>query len=763
MGINGLAGPGPSGSDSDSGKARRWTLPLGSALLLATVLSSDGAAAQSFTVGTGATVVTTRTMTGTGDSGRIEAGGAVTPGSGFFGIYMTGSDQMLDNFGLIETTGTTAYGIRSTGLNAKIYNGGTIDTSGTNAHAISAFGAFADVVNDGLIHVDAGFGVRFDGDHSTLANNGTIVADGSSYAVFVYAQGGTVINRGTIQSTASGGILANHDAYVVNYGSVLTGGTSGRGIQVGLGGRVENHGLISTTGDFGEGIFNNAGGNDGVYAYNYGTVLTTGTSARAMYWGGNDGHVLNAGTLETHGLRSPGIMLLGDNTIVENDGVILTTGADQIGYTSSGIHTTAAADQALLINRGTISTTGANARGILVEGTNTAIVNSGSIFSAQSNAIQFLNGNARLELLAGTAIDGDIRFAGTGNAVSFGTGLNARMTFTGAGLPGTVVAGGNPLVITGNTVTVLDRAGFALADDMSLSLLGSLAGAQRHSGLCIAEDADSECGASAWLTGIGGYDRRADGSELAGYAYALGGLAAGLELAPGDGFTAGAFVGGAAAAGEVHSSQETLVNGGVVGAHLGFERANVFADFYATLGIVGIDSRRSVADNLVEGGLAEASAQTTGYAFVPAATLGFNLDTPLGVLTPSLRARYSQLLLDGYTESGADDDLVVDDRTVAQTELRLQLALTLAHGDAVTTTLRGGLDLTERRSSVTAELAGEPVAFDPGNTGMRYGGFAGIDLAYELADGASLEAYSEVGFDPTGIAATGQLGYRKAF
>lgn len=756
MNIQAPAAPG--GSRCNAGQSRLWLLPLVSALLLG---PPDRAWAQSFTIGDGTTVVTTRVMTGAGDTGLIEPGGAITPPPTFIGVNMTNSDQTLENLGLIETSGASAYGIRSTGTNAVIHNGGTIDTSGSNATAIYALGASADVVNDGLIHVDTGFAIRLDGDDSTLTNSGTIVADGSTFAIVLFAHGGAAINHGTVQSTAGSGIIANDDGYVVNYGSVLTGGNNGRGIEVGLGGRVENYGLVSTTGNFGEGLFNNVT-LDGLYAHNYGTVLTTGTSARAMYWGGNNGHVLNAGTLETHGLRSPGIMLLGDNTVIENDGVILTTGDDQVTYTSSGIHTSTHADQALLINRGTISTTGANARGILVEGTNTTIVNSGSIFSAQSNAIQFVNGNARLELLAGTAIDGEIRFAGTGNAVSFGPGLNARMTFTGAG-PGTAISTDNPVVVAGNTVTVLDRAGFALADDMSLSLLDSLAESERSASHCIAAATNSACGASAWLAGVGGYDRERGSGNLAGYLHARGGLVAGLELSPGSGFSARAFIGGGTASGEVRSSQQTDLTGGVLGAHLGFAQASIFADFYATLGIVGIDSRRSVADNLVDGGRVEASAATTGYAFTPSATLGFNLDTPLGVITPSLRARYSRLQLDGYAESGAGDGLVVDARTVEEAELRLQLAWTLAAADVATITLRSGIDLTRRQGSVSAELAGEAVAFDPGNSGTRHGGFTGLDFAYQLADGASLEAYSELGFDPTGISATGQLSYRQAF
>ncbi|OEO32386.1 hypothetical protein VW23_011735 [Devosia insulae DS-56] len=744
------------------GQARLCLVPLSAALLLGTALSPDHAIAQSFTVNSGSTAVTTRTMTGTGDIGLIEFGGTLGPVAGN-GVNMIGDDQRLDNFGLIETVGAGAYGLRSTGQNVSIHNAGTIDTSGTNANGINATGGSADIVNDGLIHVDAGFGVRLDGDDATLTNNGTIAADGSSLAVYLTGLHANFVNYGTIQSAGSSGVAASEDGYLVNYGSVLIQGSNGFGLSVGLGGRIENYGLVSTTGDFGTGIFNNTGGLDGIYAYNYGTVVTTGRSARGMYWGGNNGHLLNAGAIETHGLRAAGVLLLGDGIVMENDGTVLTTGDTETGISASGIQAAPSADQTLIINRGSIEATGVGGRGILIEGTNASIVNSGSIVSAQSNAIEFRNGAARLELLAGTAIDGNIRFAGTGNTVSFGPGLNARMSFSGAGMPGTVIAGSNPAVITGNSIAVLDRAGFALADDMSLALLGTLSDAEKGAGLCVGEEVDTECDVSAWLSGIGGFDRQAGSSELAGYGYGLGGLVAGLEFKPGDGFSAGAFVGGAAAAGEVAASQETRLTGGIAGAHLGFARGSVFANFYAALGIVGIDSRRSVADNLVDRGLAEASAETTGYAFTPSATVGVNLDTPLGVLTPSLRARYSRLMLDGYAESGAADTLVVDARTAEEAELRLQLALTLGAGEAATTTLRGGVDATHRQSSVVAELAGQPIAFDPGNSGVSYGGFAGIDFAYQLADGASLEAYSELAFDPTGISAAGQLGYRKAF
>ncbi len=141
------------------GQARRCLLPLSAALLLVTALAPNHAAAQSFTVNSGTPVVTTRTMTGNGDIGLIEAGGELKPAAGV-GVNMTGNEQRLDNFGLIETVGASAYGVRSTGQNVSIHNAGTIDTSGSNGNGIDATGGSADIVNDGLIHVDAGFGVR---------------------------------------------------------------------------------------------------------------------------------------------------------------------------------------------------------------------------------------------------------------------------------------------------------------------------------------------------------------------------------------------------------------------------------------------------------------------------------------------------------------------------------------------------------------------------------------------------------------------------
>ena len=106
---------------------------------------------------------------------------------------------------------------------------------------------------------------------------------------------------------------------------------------------------------------------------------------------------------------------------------------------------------------------------------NATLSNSGYISADQDYAIYAWVGNNTLDLLAGSVIDGEVIMEGSGNTVTFGPGLNARVTFDGS-LPGTITSP-NPMVMSGNTVTVLDRAGFVLSEDMALALAAMGGGA----------------------------------------------------------------------------------------------------------------------------------------------------------------------------------------------------------------------------------------------------------------------------------------------
>src|SRR5690606_14607708 len=145
-----------------------------------------------------------------------------------------------------------------------------------------------------------------------------------------------------------------------------------------------------------------------------------------------------------------------------------------------------------------------------------------------------------------------------------------------------------------------------------------------RSGLCMpaADGIDESCAAEAWLTGFGAFGSRSGNADSAGLEHLRGGGLVGLEFMPGGGFGGGLFIGAVAARGTVGTSQETTLYGGVAGGHAGIERDGYFADFYAALGVLEIDSRRTVADNTVTGGLDLASATHVGYVFSPGVTVG---------------------------------------------------------------------------------------------------------------------------------------------
>lgn len=492
--------------------------------------------------------------------------------------------------------------------------------------------------------------------------------------------------------------------------------------------------------------------------------MTAGVLAYGISSAGDGATITNSGNIATAGPIGDGIDSQGADAVITNSGNIATTGP--IG---DGIHSTGA--DATITNTGSIAATGAIATGVLAAGTDATVINSGSIIAY--DAIRFSQGNATLNLLSGTAIQGGLVFVGTGNTVSFGPALNAVMTFYGSGIPGTIETSGNPFVIDGNTIAVVDRTGFALKEDMALSLAGDIAGSVgRGPRTCLAADGrpsgeSGDCSTTTWVTGFGGFGGRDGDESSVASAYGHGGALAGLEFSPGDGFTGGLFIGGAAARGSAGTAQEML-SGGVAGGYAGFARDGYFVDFYAAVGMLGTDSERTVANNSIDFGVSTASATEDGTFFNPAVTIGADLDTANGILTASLRLRYTALKLDGYAETGSSDELVVDARTVHELEIRAQAALALTpvatEAGEGSWTLRGGVDAIDRHGDVSAELLGQNITFASAATGTLYRGFAGLDLDYALTGGDSLFGDLELRLDDQlGQSAAAHVGLSGAF
>jgi outer membrane autotransporter protein len=419
--------------------------------------------------------------------------------------------------------------------------------------------------------------------------------------------------------------------------------------------------------------------------------------------------------------------------------------------------------------------------GIWSLGANATVTNSGTVIGTLT-AFRFFETGATLNLLAGSAIQGSIQFAyDTSATLNIGPGLNTALTFQG--LPGTINTFGAPMVVQGPLLAVVDPTGFSAQDEMLTDLTRTIANAvdgrinaARFGStpatpvLSYAEaggGADAQtmafgypagaAGAASpgygfWAVGIGSYrDQDADGADV-GFDTGLGGLLVGLDGELANGTRVGAFLGASASRFETDgNSQEIDADsyfGGVYGSYSG---QNYFLDASLTGGVTSQSSDRTVANNLVIGGIEHAEADYDGVFVSPSATIGTTYAMSGGTLIPSLRARYAGLFLDGYEEHGSAADMTVDDRDVNVFDFRAQLAYALAarplNGGVLHTAFRFGADATfADNDDVEAVLLGTGLNFSvSGDDTLR--GFAGLDLSWRAAGGADFFLGAEAGYD----------------
>src|SRR5690606_16881874 len=156
----------------------------------------------------------------------------------------------------------------------------------------------------------------------------------------------------------------------------------------------------------------------------------------------------------------------------------------------------------------------------------------------------------------------------------------------------------------------------------------------------------------------------------------------------------GLFIGAAAARMRTDPRSQTIDSGNYfAGGYASFTGASVFLDLSLTAGVSDFSSDRSVANNMVFGGIEHAEADYLGFFVSPGVTRGRDFAGAGGrPFAPSLRARYAGLFLDGYEESGSAADLSVGSRSVNVFELRGQLA----YGFAPMQQENGTLDATLR-------------------------------------------------------------------
>lgn len=710
-----------------------------------------------------------------GENAQINNSGAITTSDGTSrGIVSTGGYVQIANTGDITTSGSSSYGIVSSGTDAQINNSGDIVTSGLNGFGIHSFGEDAQIANSGNITTSGtdGYGIysRTTATNAQIDNSGDIATSGATaYGIFSAGADALITNSGDITTSGGGAHAIQSTGQGVRItNSSIVSAASGNGMFIsGADGQITNSGNISGTGGAGIYVYDSA---TNIQITNSGGIWGTYTGIHAQ---GNDARITNSGGIS----GNVGVWVYGfaDNVRIANSG--------RISGNEYGVLVDANTTDALIINSGTIMTP--DGQGIVSLGAAPTVTNSGRIISSLNTyAIFFAQQNATLNLLAGSVIQGGIGFsnAEVSATLNIGPGLNMVMSF--ADVPGTINTFGAPMVVQGPLVAVVDPTGFSAQDEMLTDLTRAIANAvdgrinaarfgyvPPATPLLSYAEADGPAdavpaafgypagtagaaspGYGFWASGIGAYrNQDADGPDV-GFDTGLGGLLVGYDTEVSAGTRVGGFLGASASRFETDANSQEIdadsYFGGVYGSYSG---QTYFLDASLTGGVTQQSSDRTVANNLVIGGIEHAKADYDGVFVSPSATIGTTYAMSGGTLIPSFRARYAGLFLDGYEEHGSAADMTVDDRDVNVFDFRAQLAYALAaeplNGGMLHTALRFGADATfADNDDVEAVLLGTGLNFSvSGDDTLR--GFAGLDMSWRAAGGADFFLGAEAGYD----------------
>ncbi|MEP3599859.1 MAG: autotransporter outer membrane beta-barrel domain-containing protein [Stappiaceae bacterium] len=660
---------------------------------------SAPALAQSFVVQNGQTVGA-QTLPNDGDTGVVDTGGAIrTNGVGEVGVDMQAANQTLTNSGEIHTTGNnSAFGVNSTGANARITNIGSIRIDGNFSGGIHASGANVVIDNQGEIRT---FG------HDTYGIKTEATAEGAR-----------ITNSGTISTTIENAYaiqVGGASTSVTNSGIINTAAQSAHGVQAfGASTTIRNTGSINTVG-----------------AQAHGIQLLAGATSSSVF---------NGGTVKTTGKRAHGIEAISAGSVITNTGSIVTEAEEAIGISALG--------------------------------TNGQTFNSGRIKSTDF-AVVIEGANSILTLQPGSVIEGKIQFDnGTPTqTLAVENGLSINKTLTGV-VPGTINPNGAPMAISGTQVAVVDPTNLSTQDEQLADLTGGissalqnrLSGVRNNSTGTVATSGPFDTALSPvdpghpfWIEGFGSYRQQEASSPAVETQQWVGGFVIGADDLLRDNLRAG-FFGGAAWGGVEadFNSQDTDSQSFFVGSYASLLKAGLIFDLALTVGYSDFDQERSVANNLVAGGLETATADFSGWFVSPELTVTKPTVILGRRLEGSLALRYAGLFLDSYTESGTTAPLTVDNRDVHIGVARLQLAAPFeslnADGSAFRYKVKAGVEARTNFGGDTIDgaLLGQNISFNPGGDDNTLGGYVGLSGEYDTGGGLVLSASTEGLIDTTG-------------
>ena len=611
-------------------------------------------------------------------------------------------------------------------------------TTVTTTQTLDTAGDVGRVEKGGRIEVTGGLDTRaINGavDEVTVNNSGTVsgtatVSDSTANGIRAGSLN-TIINSGTASATAANDRSSGHGIRVLNSNTVTNSGTAsgtadgwstaGYGIRAGNGNTITNSG---TALGMARGFLETTG--YGIYSLNGNTITNSGTVS---------------GTATS--IRSAGYGIFSfDGTTITNSGKVSGTAF------------------------GTAFGRGGNGYGIWARNGNT-ITNSGTIIGrghTGSTAIWLDGSNNKVNLLAGSVLVGGVVFAGSGNKLNIGSGLNLYLKYENND---PTVTSAMPYVHdkAGNVVYTIDPSGLALSQSFIQTTAGAVHDAVRTGagrgnalgggfsgsgtyGYGSDEPGFDGTGRRFWASGFGGYQSQNGSGNIAGGDQAYGGLVTGGGFASQERMYGG-FAGGAYSRLQTDNGTQAIDAASFVAGVYGGTRSGAAWISGSLLGgYTSFSSDRTVADNTAVGGLRTASADYDGYFISPSVTIGRSLGERTEV---SIGGHYAGLFIDGYTETGLPTNMTVASRDVHVASLRAKAGyLALQHrtdNGTMSVETWAGVDgyFNLGGGDVSASVAGLPFdAFSANFKDTTAAGFAGIGINSKSADGtwsfnASLE------------------------
>ncbi len=475
-------------------------------------------------------------------------------------------------------------------------------------------------------------------------------------------------------------------------------------------------------------------------------------------------------------LNNNGAITSRDWAILLNNNSTITTlnNAGSITGTWDGINNQGSGNVITTLNNtGTIS---AGMRFAIVNGGVITTLNNAGVISGPAAIVN--NGTiGTLNLLTGSTITGGISNSGTiGTLNVYHTVTNANFDSTfsvptiSGNQPGTTniyvttPANSRSVSVGGRTVGI-DTSGFGANGQSVRQVTGSISRLANTNGLVqsigakiamqnadpyattsdlCADGAPAPAGkvgnSDFWIRGFTGRNKVDATAGSVDYINTYSGGAVGIERDWSEGVRAGAFIGAGAT--------DNNLGGGLGGSaadliFMGGYATKVMGTFFAKVGLTGGRGNNTGTRNIAAATPETALADYDSWYLSPEASVGkvYDLGQRLGgtlTVTPVLTVRYVYAHQDGYTETGATNNLTMNDSHSTTVEERAELKFTYAteaFGDyrMKLNASVGGLGQQNGGGAMSGALLGAPLSFaTPGS--QNFTGLVG-GLGFEISRG----------------------------